>query len=168
MSDTNWLVCLLNNYGPLVTAGAILISAGVAVCAIIYNAKLLKKRATIDLVMYQRKDEALIKAKRMVLDLHEKTAQFSKFALKENFGSEENDAILTMLNSHEFVAVGVREGSFDENTYKRLRWSALVRDWNALETYVAELRKTRNRPTLFQEFELLAKRWRSKPLKKEV
>jgi hypothetical protein len=151
----------------LVTSGAILISAGVAVCAILYNAKLLRQRATIDLVMYQRKDEALNKAKRKVLTLHDSTAQFARYALKEHFGTEENDAILTVLNAHEFVAVGVREGSFDEKTYKRLRWSSLVRDWDALETYVAELRKSRGRPTLFQEFELLAKRWKKIPLKVE-
>ena len=168
MSDTNSLVCLLNNYGPLVTAGAILISAGVAVCALVYNTKLLRKRATIDLVMHQRGDPIYNKAKRKFLELHENTAQFSKFALKEHYGSEENDAILVVLNSHEFVAMGVREGAFDEKTYKRLRWSSLVRDWNALETYVAEFRKSRERPTLFQEFELLAKRWKKDPLKKEV
>lgn len=121
MTEPNWLVCFLTNYGPLVTAGAILISAGVAVCAIFYNAKLAKKRATIDLVMHQRQDATLNKAKRKVLTLHESTAQFSKFALKEHFGTEENDAILTVLNAHEFVAVGAREGSFDEKTYKRLR-----------------------------------------------
>lgn len=44
----------------------------------------------------------------------------------------------------------------------------MVRDWDALETYVAEIRKTRKHPTLFQEFELLAKRWKKNPLKAEV
>jgi len=168
LADPNWLVCVLRDYGPLIPSGAVLISAAVAVCAIAYNGKMARIRATIDLVMHQRQDRELVKARKKVLSLHHSNAQFSKFALLEHSGTEENEAILAALNAHEFVAVGVREGAFDEKTYKRLRCSSLVRDWRALETYVAEFRKTRRLPTLYQEFEILAKRWIADPLKTEI
>ena len=161
----DWLACLAQTYGSLVTSGAIFISAVVAVFAILYNSRIARRRATIDLVMHQRQNNDLVQAKKKVLKLHEGNAQFFKYALLENAGTEENDCILEVLNAHEFVAAGIREGAFDELTYKRMQWSVLVRDWTAFETYVIEFRKSRARPTLYQEFELLAERWKKRPLK---
>lgn len=165
MASESWLICLAQNYGPLLTSGAILISAAVAIGAIIHNGRNAKRRATIDLVLHQRQDQVLAKARKKMLELHDGNAQFFKYALLENAGSEENDSILIALNAHEFVAAGIREGAFDEKTYKRLRCHVLIRDWDALATYVSEFRKTRNRPTLFKEFEWLATRWKADPLK---
>ena len=167
LANESWLICLAQNYGPLLTSGAILISAAVAVGAIVYNGGNARRRATIDLVMHLRQNDALVQAKKKVLVLHEKNTQFFKFALMEHAGSEESNSVLEVLNSHEFVAVGIREGAFDEKIYKRMQWSVLVRDWDALETFVMEFRKSRNRKTLYQDFELLAKRWKKKPLQVE-
>jgi hypothetical protein len=162
-----WLANVSQTYGPLVTSGAIFVSAAVAVGAIVYNVRTARKRATIDLVMHLRQNNTLVEAKKKVLALHENNAQFSKYALKENSGVEENNWILEVLNAHEFVAAGIRQGAFDEQTYKRMQWSVLVRDWAALETYVMELRNSRGRPTLYQEFQWLAKKWNKKSLKTE-
>lgn len=165
LASESWLICLAQNYGPLLTSGAILISATVAVGAIVLNGRSAKRRATIDLVLNQRQDQNLVKARKKVLELHEGNTQFFKYALLEHAGSEENEAILIALNTHEFVAAGIREGAFDEKTYKRLRCQVLIRDWDALATYVAEFRRTRNRQTLFKEFEWLATKWKADPLK---
>lgn len=83
----------------------------------------------------------------------------------ENAKLPETLALIDSLNAYEFVATGIREGAFDEATFKRLRHSVLVRDWYAWETFVGEFRKTRNQPTVYKEFEWLAKKWIKSPLK---
>lgn len=165
MSDSCWLTSIAQNYGPLITSGAILFSAAVAVGAMIYNGRMARKRATIDLMLHQREDSRLVEAKKKVRQLHESNTQFLKYALTENSGTAENEAILMVLNNHEFVASGIREGAFEEMTYKRSWCHVLIRDWDALSTFVTEFRKSRQRPTLYKEFEWLATRWKANPLK---
>lgn len=162
MADS-WLTCFLSTYGPLVTPGAILISAAVAVGVMIYNAQIARRRATVDLIMNSRQNESFSKARKVVLNFQEDGTQFSKFALAENAQTDENQCVLVVLNFNEFVAVGIRENAFDEKTYKRLRKTRYIRDWETLETYVAEFRKSRKSNTLFSEFEWLAKRWAGPP-----
>lgn len=164
MSDQS-LIWFLQNYGPLITAGAIVLSGLIAGLAIYQNLRTARRRATIDVVMHEKMNPAMIAARKLVFELHETGADFVKFALKEHASSEETISILTVLNFREFVAAGVREKAFDEAMFKRLQFSVFTKDWLACEAFVRELRESRNRATLFKEFEWLAKRWLKKPLK---
>ena len=114
-------------------------------------------------MMHHKSDGELVAAKKKILALLDDGVQLAKYALRENASSQENDCILLVLNSREFIAGGIREGAFDEKTYKRLQCQVFLRDWRAMEGYVSEFRRTRDRPTLFQEFEWLAKRWQADP-----
>ena len=143
MANSSWLICFTQNYGPLITGGAILLSAGVAAYAIIYNSWASRKRATIDLVMHHRQDKELIKAKKLFHKLHVDGTEFSKYSLKENSETDEYNLIITVLNAYEFVAVGIKNGAFHENIYKQMQWSVLVRDWGLLEIFVKKFRKSR-------------------------
>lgn len=153
----------------MITAGAIFVSGLIAAIAIYHNLSTARRRATIDIVMHEKGiNVALMDARATVLDLHEKKAECTKFALQEFIASKEAQAILTVLNFREFVAAGIREKAFDEEMYKRIQYSVIVRDWNSFEGFIRELRKARDRPTLFQEFQLLAERWIRKPLSTDV
>lgn len=156
------------DYGPFITAGAIFVSGLIAAIAVIHNLRAARRRATIDLVMHERVNQRLLDARRKVLTLHHGNAEFTKFALKEHGETDEAMALLTVLNFQEFVASGIREKAFDEEIYKRVWFSVVVRDWDAFEGFIRELRKTRNRPTLFQEFQWLAERWKKAPLEKDA
>lgn len=127
----------------------------------IYNAKIARRRATVDLIMHMRQNQAFSEARKVVLSLQEDKAQFAKYALKEHTDSKETDCILVVLNFNEFIAVGIREGAFDEKTYKRLRRTRYIRDWDTLATYVSEFRNSRDAQVLFCEFEWLADRWKA-------
>lgn len=142
------------------TPGAILFSATVAVGVMIYNARIARRRATVDLIMYMRQNTNLLKARKTVLRLQENKAQFAKYALLEHADSEENQCILEVLNINEFVAVGIREGAFDEKTFKRLSRSRFIKDWETSETYISEFRESRGINVLFIELEWLAKQWK--------
>lgn len=164
----DWLAYFIETYGPLITPGAILIPAAVAVGVMIYNANIARKRSTVDLVLHMWLNTTLIEARKTFNRLREDKAQFSEYALLENRNSKENICVLEVLNFNEFIAVGIFEKAFDEKTFKRLSRSRYIKDWDTLETYVSELRKSRGFPigsVLFTEFEGLAKRWKADPLK---
>ncbi len=78
---------------------------------------------------------------------------------------DEYKAIMLTLNTYEFVAAGIRTNALREGTYKRLRYSQVIRDWEALRGFVFEFRRKKERYTLFQEFEWLYGEWKKKPLK---
>ena len=156
--------CFVQDYGPLITAGAILLSGLIAAVAIYHNLSTARRRATIDVVMHEKMNPTLVTARRAVLTLHESGAEFIKFALKENVGSEETTQILTLLNFREFVAAGIREKAFDEAMFKRIQFSVVTRDWSNCKGFIMELRKSRDRGTLFKEYEWLAERWLKDPL----
>lgn len=123
-----------------------------------------KRRATIDLVMDQKRDRHLTRCRETLLKLHEEGQK--NFALYlEDTSSKEHKAILAVLNGYEFLASGIREGAFDEDTYKRLRYSRVLIDWDNLRPFIMAFRNKKNIKGLFQEFEWLVKRWKKDPLK---
>jgi len=79
--------------------------------------------------------------------------------------SDEYKTIIFALNSHEFIASGIRTKALSEGVYKRMRYSAVIRDWESLEGFIADFRKAKSKHTLFQDFEWLYDRWKKKPLK---
>jgi hypothetical protein len=96
--------------------------------------------------------------------MHEDRANnFTKYLSDK--GAPEFQHIMRVLNNYEFIAAGIREDALDEEIFKRVQWSVVMKDWAALSGCVMELRSSSERPTLFQEFESLSKRWKEKPLK---
>ncbi|MCV4285107.1 DUF4760 domain-containing protein [Pseudomonas capsici] len=156
--------------GFWVQTAVILLGAGAAVVTIIingrlsrqtieHNEKLSRQRATIDLLLNQRTDSHLIDAKREVGKIHRNGGDFTALAVKDRAQDPERSHILAIINNYEFIALGIREGALDEGIYKRAVYSQLMRDWKAMKAFVMELRRQNQIDTLFQELELLAKRW---------
>lgn len=151
--------------GFWIQTGAFFLSAWAAVGIIWANRRDGKRRAIIDLVIQQKQDKDLQAARRFILDLHDKNIQnFARYL--ENRQSDEFKNILRVLNNYEFIATGIREDALDEEIFKRMQFSVLLKDWDALCGFVMEFRKEAKRETLFQEFEYLAKRFKKKPLKR--
>lgn len=92
----------------------------------------------------------------------------AKYASKAESKSSNALVISRVLSYHEYIATGISEEAFDENVYKRMAYSTCVRDWERLKGFIHELRVTENMPTLFQEFESLAKKWKDNPLINKV
>jgi len=116
------------------------------------------------LIVEQKRDVDLKKARRKIKELHERgEGNLARFL--QDSDSEEYDAILTALNTYEFVSCGIRSKAFSEEIYKRLRYSTVLRDWKAFEGFVIEFRKQKNSDSFFQEFEWLYERWKKSPVK---
>jgi hypothetical protein len=153
--------------GFWIQTGALFLSALGALRIIHSRERSEKRRATIDLVIHQKTDAELQAAKRHVLAMHDNHVQnFARYL--ENRESDDYKHILRVLNNYEFIAAGIRESALDEEIYKRVQYSVLVKDWDALSGFVMEFRRSQERPTLFQEFEYLAKRWNKSKLKTDA
>ena len=119
-----------------------------------------RQRATIDAVMADRKDDNLIRSRRVYAKMKQEKKDFDALGSAPLLDNEEaNHAILDILNNYEFMASGIKEGAFDEEIYKRMKGSLIIVDWQHLHIYVYALRKRENRPKLFIEFEWLTKKW---------
>jgi len=108
-------------------------------------------RATVDVVLHEKQDSALLNARVLFAKLRDQEINFTQFACKPSSDHpDENAAILAILNSYEFIAVGIREGAFDEAIYKRMKKSLVLRDWETLSGYAVEMRSQHKRPKLFE------------------
>ena len=156
--------------GFWVQTGALFISAVAGVWIILSRSRTERRRATVDLVLHLKNDDELTQAKSSLLKLHE--AGQTTFAIfLDQKDSPEHKAIMRVLNTHEFVAGGIREKAYDEKLYKRMQCSVIVRDWDAFCGFVMEFRKSKedkmneSAATFYQDFEWLAKKWKASPLK---
>ncbi|PIT07246.1 DUF4760 domain-containing protein [Snodgrassella communis] len=96
----------------------------------------------------------------MYAKLKENNTDFNTIGAQSLLANEkENQAILDVLNNYEFMAAGIKEGAFDEEIYKRMKRSLIIKDWEKLELYVRALRKREQRDRLFSEFQWLAEKW---------
>ena len=169
--------CLLGEtLGFWIQTGAFVVSALAAAGALFYNArqvrllreqsvaseKQARSRATVDVALHEKSDETYKDARRTYASLREKKeVSLTTYACGNGSANQaEKQAILLVLNNYEFMAAGIRCGAFDEDMYKRMSRSLLVRDWGSLSAFVHELRRTEDRPALFVEMEWLADRWR--------
>lgn len=151
-------------WGFWIQTGALFLSVLAAVAVIYYNGKQGRTKALIDLLIDQKTDEKLMAATEVVFGMQRRGEQLSLHL--GNGETHEFKCILAVLNSYEFIAVGIRLGAFNENVYKEMQCSNLLKLWDAVNGFVAELRRKVGKDTLFQDFERLAIRWKNKPIQK--
>ena len=153
--------------GVWIQTAILAVSAGTGIWVIKSHGDQERRRATVDLIVDQRRDAELIAARLVVKALHDREASnYARYL--DSTDSEEYKAIMLTLNAYEFVASGIREKAFSEAVYKRLRCSTLIRDWESFQAFVIEFRKQKSRKTFFQDFEWLYKRWTQQPLRSDT
>lgn len=150
--------------GFWIQTGAFVLSAVAAVLVIYFNGRLARKKATIDLILHQKRDTDLLESTRKVWALADKNGTFATLA--QDTSSEDCKCILKVLNNHEFVALGIRKKAFNENIYKMSQCSNVMKVWRASDGFIREIRARESKSTLFQEFEWLATRWDRAPISK--
>lgn len=143
-----------------------------------------RERATLDTILDDNKDDSLTHAKQLVLIFSEDPKAY--YQRKGNTGSRDlahlfcveqhvltpNEAeirghLLKVLNRYEFYAIGINKGLFDEELFKRMYCSTMLKFWGVVNPSVSQLREFAKKDTLFKDFESLATRWKANPLKTE-
>lgn len=121
--------------------------------------RLARQRATVDVVRHELTDRELGIALKQYAEKRE-SKTLTPLACTHPSPADEHVHIMRVLNNYEYVATGIHTGAFDEEIYKRMKFSALIRDWDALKPYVCELRSKYGKSGVFIEFENLAEKWR--------
>ena len=143
---------------------SIIVAAFATIGTIIHGRIISNKRAAFDLFIHRNKDQDLKDAISVLSPhFHDENSNLAQFA--NNKSSPEYRALMDFIGWWEFIAVVTREGAFDEKIFKRMYGTLLLTDYDKCRGFIAQIRaKTRN-DRIYQEFEWLAKKWGSKPIK---
>jgi hypothetical protein len=147
-------------YGLWLQSGAIIVTVVVAIITIIHSARVAKRRATLDLIMFFQSNKELMDTRKAYIELRDK-GHLAQWAAPEKAGSDEQAIINNVLNRYELVAIGIHERTINERIWKRWLRTGTVQDWIAAKPYIAQLRQNKF-SALYCEYERLAKRWASR------
>ena len=144
---------------------ALFVSLSVISAVIIYWRTSVNQRrvALVSMILQNQASESVKQATQRMRSLYEQNNHSLKSFVHKN--DEDLKAILTVANHYEFMAVAIHQGAFDEDTYKALEYSNVMRNWNVLEDFIKEARATHSNQTWFQDFEKLVADWKKSPLK---
>ena len=151
------------SWGFWIQTGAFFLSAIGAIAVIHYNGKQARLQALINLLSHQKLDVELIEATKCINELHARKARWTDHMAH---GCDERKAMLKVLNSLEFIAVGVHMKAFHEGSYKQMQFTNVQRVHEASKGFITVLRQEAGVATLYQDFERLANRWHDNPIRR--
>ncbi|NDV86498.1 DUF4760 domain-containing protein [Aurantimonas aggregata] len=73
---------------------------------------------------------------------------------------ETREAINSIANDHEIIAIAIERDIIDEDFYRDWFLSTYIQDYEALEAYIVQVRTLTETPALYIKFQALAERWR--------
>lgn len=152
--------------GFWIQTGVLCLSVIVAVVVIWYNGRIARRRATVDMIINEQKDIQYNEAYTVVSQLLANKQRLIDFAQDLDKECEELTALRFVLNRLEFVAQGIRQGAFEEQIYKNLKYTSIVNLWAEVLPLVEEIRRKHKVTTYYQELEWLVNRWKENPIKK--
>jgi Domain of unknown function (DUF4760) len=135
--------------------------------AVVYNQKIARRRATLDVIMAHQFYPHIIADRRKFIALREQ-GHLAQWAAPEKASSDEAALIKTVLNHHELVAIGIRRKTLHKKIYKEWLRTGVVKDWIESKPFVAQLRHNTKNKKVFCEFESLAKKWANKSERDQV
>lgn len=168
----NFLVFLLEKIPPkFVSAGAIVMSAIVAICMGVYttnmNRRIARKRATADILTTIETDKDIIAAENTFKALKKEKFASLMIANKQSDPSPRDERklirlelqIITFLNMYENLFLGVMMEVYDELLLFKYKRGAILNHWKEVEPLVKEWREVDNNPALYEVFERFSKDW---------
>lgn len=154
----------------------ITITAVITIATILVGKKTSKQRATLDLILSDYQDLKLLEADESINKFIRGSATddsgrvitlYELFQNKDRTYDKERAHLLTVVNRYEFYASAINTGVLDEQFFKRLNYTNVIKLWNAVSPMVMKIREDERRDTIFKELELLALRWKTAPLKSD-
>lgn len=142
----------------IIQTGAIVVSAVGVIITIIWNNRVSRKRATLDMVMAEMMDPTQIDQRREFVKLRD-AGNLVQYSTPEKSNSKEASYIGDTLNTYELIAVGIKQGILCEESYKSWARTTVVKEWVACKPFVAQIRHVAKVPTYYCEFEALATKW---------
>jgi hypothetical protein len=154
----------IQNFGLWLQSGAIFLTfLGVIISAAVARG-VARRRATLDLIMAEQSTEILLTTRQKFLALRNQEV-LVKWADPAQAASDETLVLRSILNRYELVAIGIKEKTLNARVYKDYARTTVVKDWIACKPFVVQRRLWTSTPTLYVEYENLAKAW-AKPEEK--
>jgi hypothetical protein len=125
---------------------------------LVSNRGIARRRATLDLVLHIESDGDLIEARNKFTEIKKSDVRSSTYGKEAQRTSIEAEAIRTILNINELVAVSIQEGVIDERVFRSWFNGAFIDDYKSMTGYIEETRKWRSQ-YVFTQLEALATRW---------
>lgn len=142
----------------LIGALIALLAAIVAIWGIISQRALARKQLTFQHLAQSESDGSFQKALKIFSHESKEPAGLEIWATKEKEGTEEQKAIVTILNWFELASIGIQMGIVDGPMFQKLNAGHTAFCWNRAQAFVSALRARTGRKAIFHEFEELA-RW---------
>jgi len=137
---------------------AVIVSAIGIIATIIWNRAMIKRRATLDMLLSEQTSELLLK---MTSDLRQ--AQFRNdlisYAEQDKWYMPDACFLPSTLNRYDLMAIGISEGIIDRKLLKKYWRATFVRTWIGCKDSVRRRREIRDDPALYLDFENLALKW---------
>ena len=144
----------------------LLVSAIAAAYAVVQHRRLTKKTSTLQVILSDTSDSRIVEASSNVYKMITSNKNFYEVLIKQSTEDKtEVESLKIILNRYEFYATGINKGILDGDLLKTLYYSNFVVFWKHAKPCIMELRKEKNCPTLFQEFEKVMSNWKKHPLK---
>lgn len=154
--------------GFWVQSFAIILTALFAAWAVYSSRQLTQRKNSADVIFNSKNDEKLRAGIKVICKLNNNPdIEISKYAYdltNDTHMQDDATAINYVLNYYEYVAVGVKERIYDEAILKKSSYTTLVHMYEFCEPYIKNIRRQNQRPTVWCEFEALAKKWQNSPI----
>ena len=144
----------------------LLVSAIAAAYAVVQHRRLTKKTSTLQVILSDTSDSRIVEASSNVYKMITSNKNFYEVLIKQSTEDKtEVESLKIILNRYEFYATGINKGILDGDLLKNLYYSNFMVFWKHAKPCIMELRKEKDCPTLFQEFEKVMSNWKKHPLK---
>ena len=139
---------------------AVLIAAALATIGWLYtsrkNRTLSRKQHTVNTMLSSLFDEHMTKCKDVVSP-HLTAGECPDF--NDPAHTADREAFRFVLNFYEFIAVGIRNGDFDEKMMIDSSRGTIIALFKCCEKQIYAIRNTRSRQSTYEHIEWLYKRW---------
>jgi len=153
---------IANEYAEFILA----VSAAIITCILIFNTLLIQKRdrqgrrsKTFDLIFH------LDITRPEIFDSTDRLSDPDILAHRKSANHEERavyQEILRYLNRLEAIAIGVKEGFYDEDILNEYMGGTLVRAYRDTQKLIERIRLDSSNPRIFIHVEAIARRWEEK------
>lgn len=157
-----WPATVSDSSATLITgllgAGVGLFAVVIAIWGVVSSRSIARSQTTMAYMASLEADGSVQAARAKFNDLVRTHGSLSQYADKQWEGTPELQSIVTVLNEFELISIGIQRGIIDPELYRRWNHSNVQLYWKNAQQFVVALRSRVDRPSLYHEFEELA-RW---------
>tara|TARA_R110002049_G_scaffold17590_2_gene68169 strand:- start:1721 stop:2260 length:540 start_codon:yes stop_codon:yes gene_type:complete len=120
----------------------------------------MRDRATMDLLMRRMGDRRYFECHNYIRNLDGAgNCDVKRFAENDQRNCKESKRFIYVLNQCEYLAVGIRNGTYSATILEEATKTTTIELWEFLQPFILRMRKCRGSPTAYEHFEDLVKQW---------